>query len=836
MFNYFPITFRPPPDDPYGITAQDLKDRLRSCIAATAEFAPYAFPALLDKLDSTSMNTKVRMHLSKSTQFDHFQRDVLHTITDCVANYGPRTVALYSVTLWDALKYEILNVQEEDLAEGALKALAEIARQLSPGSDDALNVYLKPVVKESNEHLEDAPTKQSQATGRILHAIVQASPQASNFVLAAVLPNIFTLYQTADTIAKRRGLLEVLVQLLRANSSVYGEWRAIGQSLFAPNGTKVTDPNSLAKFSGQALETMSNAVTTVPLKEVSFRLVALDGLLQLVRIRGLLDDDEASSIIKVFYEVVIKEESHGRDEMKSAAIQGLVDLAHQKPQLVVDKAFPAFMAELPDTDTDSSAAYVPVLEAFAKLSSEDKIFDTVVLRLRNKLNTAVHQGASSTYIQAILTATLYAFSHGAVSLEGTEEHCPYYKDVFLPLLTQISDRGNPSRHVLHDELTLDLMGRVCNLILRRQTTEFQKQFCEVLPRYIPNPEKISPRATDESLSDTRTMVLHTHLLAALRRDVQQEQDHDTLLKNLIALSTLPELSVKVRSAILSQISLVVNKSIPTSSLKPILSPLLEPPKGLLSSVTLNQSNIRVIFAITRALVLRNASLTNNLLPTLLTLLSDSDHGTTVARGFTTLLQPDDILTKENHCVVSGLHQQKAFHLLVPPLAASFATQAPHAKTNGLVALSGVLRGLPYSVVEPELPALTPLLLQSLDAPAEHDVRASAIDTLTAVLAHSPKPLEEHVGSLIARLLGAATVERGAGAAASPARVRVKALVCLALVPARLRGEVVMPYRRQVVKRLTAALDDGRRAVRSEAVKCRAKWMELGEVDDDAAEE
>ena len=60
VFNYFPITFKPPPDDPYGITAQDLKDRLRDCIAANSHFAPYAFPALLDKLDSTSMNTKVR--------------------------------------------------------------------------------------------------------------------------------------------------------------------------------------------------------------------------------------------------------------------------------------------------------------------------------------------------------------------------------------------------------------------------------------------------------------------------------------------------------------------------------------------------------------------------------------------------------------------------------------------------------------------------------------------------------------------------------------------------------------------------------------------------------
>jgi DNA repair/transcription protein MET18/MMS19 len=59
-FNYFPITFRPPPEIAAQVTAQDLKDRLKGCLAATPAFAPYAFPALFDKLDSTSTNTKVR--------------------------------------------------------------------------------------------------------------------------------------------------------------------------------------------------------------------------------------------------------------------------------------------------------------------------------------------------------------------------------------------------------------------------------------------------------------------------------------------------------------------------------------------------------------------------------------------------------------------------------------------------------------------------------------------------------------------------------------------------------------------------------------------------------
>lgn len=57
---YFPITFRAKPDDPIGITADDLKIRLRMCIAGTSEFAPLAFPYLIEKLDyQVTANVKV---------------------------------------------------------------------------------------------------------------------------------------------------------------------------------------------------------------------------------------------------------------------------------------------------------------------------------------------------------------------------------------------------------------------------------------------------------------------------------------------------------------------------------------------------------------------------------------------------------------------------------------------------------------------------------------------------------------------------------------------------------------------------------------------------------
>jgi len=48
-------------------------------------------------------------------------------------------------------------------------------------------------------------------------------------------------------------------------------------------------------------------------------------------------------------------------------------------------------------------------------------------------------------------------------------------------------------------------------------------------------------------------------------------------------------------------------------------------------------------------------------------------------------------------------------------------------------------------------------------------------------------------------------------------------------------ETVLPFRKQVAKRLMASLDDGKRAVRGEAVRCRAKWMGMDEVEDEEDE-
>jgi DNA repair/transcription protein MET18/MMS19 len=109
VFCYFPITFRPPPNDPYGITSDDLKLALRyvrssfppshltdipprKCMASTPRFAPLAMPVFLEKLAPSLGASK---------------RDVLQSLTECIPVYGQQAIQGYAADLWDNLKTEV---------------------------------------------------------------------------------------------------------------------------------------------------------------------------------------------------------------------------------------------------------------------------------------------------------------------------------------------------------------------------------------------------------------------------------------------------------------------------------------------------------------------------------------------------------------------------------------------------------------------------------------------------------------------------------------------------------------------------------------------------------
>ncbi|KAL9051392.1 MAG: hypothetical protein Q9162_006046 [Coniocarpon cinnabarinum] len=853
VFNYFPITFRPPPNDPYGITAQDLKNRLRDCISSTGHFAPHSFPALLDKLDSTSTN-----------------RDALQVLQACARRYGPSTINLYSVTLWDAVKFEILNGQEEDLVDEALRVLYEIGRSTSATTHAGpLQQYLKPVCKECNEHLEDTPTKQSSASGKILQAAAESSAEAASTIVKATFPQLLRFYISADNVPRRRGLLEVLVKLVQANQSVFGQWRKdlLVYSIFK-DPTSQSDYSSsplvLAGFSNEVLDILASAVEQTTISEVSFRVLALEGLEYMAIVRSLLDQESLMRIINLLDQIIIHEAPHGRDEVKAKAIDVLVNVARQKPQLVAETAFPAFMAELPDSDMDSSGQHVPILEAFAKLSAEPQIFNTIIVRLKNKLYSALRQDASVEYINAILSGILYSFQNGGLDLSASMNNAPFYSDIVVPFLKDIAAGTNQAlaeSPALSSDTTLDLVGRICNVIIRQQPFPAQTEMSRNVYTLFRDVDPGSlPPFSSAGVRRDMTMVTSTYLLAALRDKAKPSSDVPTLLAALVDFAQQQSLPRAIVTASITQISLVVNKYVAASEVEAMVMPFVEEFSRLLSKQNISHISLQISFAMVKALVLRADARLSILLPSLMRHLSHPTFGGFTAHAFAALLAPDQLLTKENHCKIFAIHRQRFFSLVAPLLISSYRTAASSgeaadqaSKANYLIALSGIVQHVPFELLQPQLDQLAGPLMQSLTID-DCNVQAGALSTISSIVIHEPGILNSHAASLISRLLGAATSpstnnsriskpppkypqlasipQDSATRAISEPKVRAAALACLGSFVGSLRDESLVPYQRQTVKSLSAALDDPKRAVRAEAVRCRAAWLGLAGADDD----
>jgi DNA repair/transcription protein MET18/MMS19 len=753
-------------------------------------------------------------------------------------------VSSYSITLWDTLKYEILNAQEEDLAEEALLALRAIAERLSENSSTAptslLAQYLRPIMKECNDSLQEPQQKQAKPTGKIVSSLAAASAAAYYLVVKAALAPLLTIYQDTDGHSKRRSLLEVLVALFDSAIEVFGSWgaRTAVQSL----------GNPLDPFHDRLQELFSQALMSTNKEEVSFRMVALKGLLRLASIRNFLQENEIGLIVQYLNEIVLVEESYSRDELKQEAIRGLAEISKSKPQLIKDITFPTFMAKLPDSDLEPSD-YLTTLEGLAQISVEKDLFNTLIRRLLSKLDVVLTGTSSPAYPRAILSTIVYVFEREGIDNDPILD--TYYTKIVARLFRQAAlpmAYHEPST-TLNDDTVLDVLGSLGALIVCSLPKGKQKEASNhVYELFCPENEGSHPETffLTRQLENHRyeTMVLSTYLLAALPRDFYPPEsisNRPLVLQDLF--DTLFSVGIKITgvkspATILAthrQLALLANKfMIPTFT-----EYILEHLQGLIQDISSSPQQtpeyllkIRQTFHLARALICRLIPQTRNLLYSLLDLVCNSTAEVSIpsAHGFALLLAEDPILIPKNGFTIRLLFKQKVFTTLV--------TEISHT---------------PQSVILPELTTLLPLLLQSLDLEVEdpsHSVKNATLETLTLVVREAPTAIDEsgHTTSLLNRLLKTASLTLPASAKVSkavsttsapanpsthcPPHTRLLALMLLSLFPTHLKQPSLLPLKAKLLRGLERCADDPKRNVRREAVICRTKWLGMDEPEDD----
>lgn len=769
----------------------------------------------------------------------------------------------YSITIWETLKFEILNAQEEFLSDLSLQALQGIAKRLSEGVTEAspqlpLAQFLKPITKECNEQLQEPQQKQAKPSQHIIGSLSAASAVSLTLIVQTVVAPLLTIYQEADGITKQRALLETLAVLFDSAISVFGEWSA--------RGLQTILGNPLLEFKDQFSEIFGQALMGSAKEELSFRVSALKGFLRLSTLRDYFQDNEIGLFVQYLDEILLNEESTGRDDLKKEAIAALAETSKYKPRLIMDITFPAFVATLPDSDDGTSSNYLSTLDILAQISVEKDIFETLVRRLLSKLTVLLQkeEPGSAAYPRAILMTILYVMSQRKMDQDPNLGF--YYDKIVVGFCQSVaaSASGKAKNRILNDATVLDTLGRLSNLIVRSISKEQQDEVAANVYTLFTPADEFSPLPFAQSASEDhqRTMIVSTYLIAGLSKECTNipytSPNMSDLLSDLIQRSIAAS-EPATHLAFLRHLSLLVNKFLSKEDLHlaaekfdSLLPPGTEDQK-------LSPAVIKTVFWLSKALVLRLAPTTTDILKSLLSLLLSSDEvtSTTAARGFAVLLSDDEILSPTNGANIRLLSKQRIFTTVIPLISDRIrqvnvagnnnnnTTTPSHIKPAHLTALSGILSTIPPPLVMPELPTLLPLLLQSLDLQTadSQPVRAATLETLAVIIRDNGVPVIDecgHVQSLVTRLLNTAaytspsssTSNRGA---VNSSRLRVEALKCLFLLahtpqtdaPAIARAgklSPLLPVKGQVLRSLRMVLDDPKRDVRKAAVDAGGAWL------------
>ena len=415
--------------------------------------------------------------------------------------------------MWDSIKYEILNVQEESLAEEALAVLQAIAIKLSHGltsTDDntALGRYLKPITKECTESLHEPQHKQAKPAAQILSSVGTASIIAFCLVIKAVLPPLLTVYQAADDMSATRALLEIFVQLFDASIIVYD-----------PSIIKVSDlivENPLCLFKDRLFEMFGRALMSTSKDETSLRIAALKALRRLCQLHGFLDKNEVGLVIHYCQEIYLDEDDFGHDDLKKEAIEALLGLSLLYAQQITETTIPALIARLPDYCEDGGFTYLIPLQGLAQLGNQDHVFGMVVRRLVSKLDIVIQQkGNSASYPEAILIALTYVFKNR--NLASDPNLSEYVEKVVHGLVGRAALGASMSDQatLLNNALCIEPLGRLAGTIVG--SLDHHKQRAVGLRVYALEENRFRPvpfRDREATEPERLTMILSTYLLAS----------------------------------------------------------------------------------------------------------------------------------------------------------------------------------------------------------------------------------------------------------------------------------------------------------------------------------
>jgi DNA repair/transcription protein MET18/MMS19 len=215
----------------------------------------------------------------------------------------------------------------------------------------------------------------------------------------------------------------------------------------------------------------------------------------------------------------------------------------------------------------------------------------------------------------------------------------------------------------------------------------------------------------------------------------------------------------------------------------------------------------------------------------------SSNSRILARNMGILVQPNSLLTADNHGIIKRFHKQWAYSLLVKPLY-EMVLPASHesARTTGyLAAILSMVRNCPLEAYADDVEKLVRVVVIALGNPvatlsAADDTLSqalSALHVLGEILHKEPEPLTDHLKALITGVVAIYTENcqpRSKGDAKTEgAQCRTMALQVLGAMPNKFEERHLLAYAPRMQRMLAAATGDAVREVRKVALQARKTW-------------
>ncbi|KIR60191.1 DNA repair/transcription protein MET18/MMS19 [Cryptococcus bacillisporus CA1873] len=834
-FCYFPITFRPPPNDPYGITADDLKLALRECMASNPYFAKMALPLFLEKFATATGAT---------------MKDLMLTMAACFPTYGADAVNERSKELWEGIKTEILYSSDSTIEVAALSALESLMRTLYPNEDSVPSGLAQEIIQECMKSLEEPDKNQALGSTKIIAAIFRGSPSAGKFALSQVFPQLFRTFNSPTVPSHRAPLLTAVSSILLACQSTYDS-----------SSRSHEQEQSLEPYRGDLLDMLREGLRTDGLKGP-----AIKGCVALVGVQGYWSRGEVGDVVRGIDDILIHD---GNQEIRPEVIQALTTISKFHPTVIESLTLPLLFHHLPSSapsveDFIARERYRSILGSLGKLCIQPALWGTMIVRITSRLDILVSATPEKSEggdvemddIDARECNIAYAWDLlnsllTVIEAKIKEKHVDvgkYYEELMprlvgLAVMASQQTIGGCGEPLFKDRRLVAIISKIEEKMIWELSVEKQGKQFDLMYKAFEQGEMVSivhersivrsssPLRIGASSAEQDLIAIYSSVLRGLSPSVSLPlTSYGEYLRGKVYWTThVAKDGWQVKWG-LEMVCALVNKK--ENDLKEDLAGVMEKIWAEVQDTTQDfearRRGLLVYFHIIKALSLLRQPLAYTALDKVIEVLGlfsmDPEFVNEAARAFSVLAKKGDV-----HLTAKLLYAQKLWNNVLPKLIEGDKEASGKERIVYLVSFASLLPLVPPSLCLSDLPTILPLIQRSLtlSSPVQ---RTNVIHALTSILETPSSPstdtiLHSSAPSLVSALLASSIPSSEINTSSN---VRQSALACLAIIPDTIRLEVLHKQKAEVIRELGKAVDDRNRDVRKEAVECRARWYRYGQ--------